>query len=56
MHAGLHFQHSWPRQEKFHTLSVSGLRRRDLANEGRIDYIGDEFLVNDQLMISVLAG
>ncbi|KAL9339363.1 hypothetical protein Peur_068378 [Populus x canadensis] len=56
MHAAIHFQHSWPRQEKFHTLSISGLQRRDLAIEGRIDYIGDEFVVHDHLMISILAG
>jgi hypothetical protein len=56
LHAALHFQHSWPRQEKFPTLSVSGLQGRDPAIEGRIDYIGDEFVVNDQLMISILAG
>ncbi|KAI5557041.1 hypothetical protein POPTR_018G092050v4 [Populus trichocarpa] len=33
-----------------------GLQGRDPAIEGRIDYIGDEFVVNDQLMISILAG
>ncbi|KAI5557042.1 hypothetical protein POPTR_018G092050v4 [Populus trichocarpa] len=52
----MHGMHSWPRQEKFPTLSVSGLQGRDPAIEGRIDYIGDEFVVNDQLMISILAG
>ncbi|KAJ6957989.1 hypothetical protein NC653_040423 [Populus alba x Populus x berolinensis] len=33
-----------------------GLQRRDPVIEGRIDYNGDEFVVDDQLMISILAG
>ncbi|KAJ6863110.1 hypothetical protein NC652_039845 [Populus alba x Populus x berolinensis] len=33
-----------------------GLQRRDPVIEGRIDYNGDEFVVDDQLMISIRAG